>query len=996
VRDDGSGTTRTRHERGDVADGAPVRLGLVARLAVLRPAGRVALRLRLAVAADRLGDAVRRDLDAGLALPGLVVLFACGIVLYFQLPHEPWLPAVLAVALSAVAVTAVRRRRGHAARLAAAITALLLGVAAVAIETWRVAAPRLDHERTVTVEGRVVDLDATATGGLRLTVDVVRMEGRGLTPETTPTRISATLTTRGWRPDVGDGVRFKARLKPPEGPVMPGGYDFARHAWFEGRGAGGYILGRATPLDLGPPATIDRLLAPIGSLRHIIAERVRADLPGATGAIGAALMVGEQRAIPESAGEPLRASGLTHIVSISGLHMSLVAGGVIVAVRGLLALFPFLALTFPIKKWAAAAAFVAATVYLLLSGNQVAALRSHLMLSVALLAVLVDRPAITMHTVAVSAALILAVDPSAVMEPSFRMSFLAVIALVASYDLYRAWTARRPPPSKDAGLAGHLFGGILRQIEGFAFSSLVAGLATAPVIAGVFFRAAPYSILANMAVLPVTGLVIMPAAVVAALAMPFGLDHWPLQVMGLGIDWMIAVGRWTAALPAGSGLVGAPHPAMMPLGIAGVLWLSAWKTRIRLFGLVPALLSVLLLFAGPRPDVMIGRHGAPIAVRGDDGRLHVLGARRERFDTAIWLAADRDPRTATAAADLADGWTCDPLGCIFRRSVTATPAAPGGEASPKILDRASVAEPVPDASGATPAVHTSNPETAVGAPETGSALAAAGPTMEAPALEIAVVHHPLAFAEDCRRATLIVTPLIAPPGCRDRTTVVDRLDLARSGAMSLDFVGPTRRMAEPDLAPADTAAVPPDRDPPERSAAIDPLRDPDTPPWSVENPPAAVPRWSEGDATSPATTPILPIRPDRIAPAPTASADRTGTASHPPDTGVRPGSTDDLRSATAWPVTALPTEPHLRRDLYIHTSLPAGARPWTPRDPRIERIARDVGEAEAAARAPPPPTDAHAGDPAAISPSEPIAAVPPTDIDVPPPFADPRDGRPSP
>ncbi len=744
------------------------------------------LRLRLELVGERALDAARHDLDGGLALPGLVVVFALGIALYFELPREPWTPAVATVAAIAVAITRVRRRTGHAARIAAAIAALLLGVAAASFEARRVAAPRLDHERTVTVEGRVADLEATATGSLRLVVDVSRMEGRGLLAETTPRRITATVSAKGQRPDVGDGVRFKARLKPPEGPVMPGGYDFARRAWFEGRGAGGYVLGRVTPIDLGPPGRGDRVLQAIGSLRHTIAERVRESLPGPTGAIAAALMVGEQRAIPESVAEPLRASGLTHIVSISGLHMGLVAGGVIVAIRALLALVPALALGFPIKKWAAAAAFLAATVYLLLSGNQVAALRSHLMLSVALLAVMVDRPAITMHTVAVSALLILVVEPSAVMEPSFRMSYLAVMALVAAYDLYRRWASRRPVRG-DRGLARGLLGSAVRQVEGFAFSSLVAGLATAPVIAGTFFRAAPYSIFANMAVLPVTGLVTMPAAVVAALAMPFGLDHRPLQAMGLGVDWMIAVGRWAAALPAGAGLIGAPHPAAMPLGMIAVLWLSAWKSRLRLLGLLPAVTSLALLVAGPRPDVLIGRHGSAVAVRAADGRLQVLGGRQERFDVAIWLAADRDPRSP-ADPTLGEGWRCDAVGCVHR-----TPRPDG--AGP-LSSQAGRADPAPAAGPPGPGVTPGDVISQTTATQDGRSFDAkttgGGPDRE-PGFEIAVVRHPLGFEEDCRRAALVVTTLIAPPGCRDHTLVVDRLDLARGGALALDFVGADRR-----------------------------------------------------------------------------------------------------------------------------------------------------------------------------------------------------------
>lgn len=938
--------------------GRPIAAGTRAGFARLVPSGGiVAARIAVVARLERLADEARGELDGGLALPALVVVFALGIALYFLLPREPWPPAVFAVAIAAGATLAIRRRSGHVARLSAIVAALTLGVAAASLETLRVAAPRLDHDRTVTVEGRVVDLDATARGGLRLTVDVIRMEGRGLTPETTPARITATLSGRGWRPDVGDGVRFKARLKPPEGPVLPGGYDFARRAWFEGRGAGGYVLGRATPIDLGAPGWRDRILGPIGSLRHIIADRVRASLPGASGAIGAALMVGEQRAIPDDVADALRTSGLTHIVSISGLHMSLVAGGVIVAVRGLLAMFPFLVLGFPIKKWAAAAAFVTATIYLLLSGNQVAALRSHLMLSVALLAVMVDRPAITLHTVAVSAALILAVDPSSALEPSFLMSYLAVIALVAAYDVHRARAKKRPPPAKEEGPIAHVVWSGLRHVEGLALSSLVAGLATAPVIAGVFFRGAPYSILANMVVLPVTGLVIMPAAVVGALAMPFGLDHWPLQVMGLGIDWMILVGRWTAALPAGAGLIGASHPAAMGLGIVAVLWLSAWRGRIRLFGLIPALASLALLFAGPRPDIMIGRHGTPVAVRDVDGRLRVLAGRQDRFDAGIWLAADGDGRLP-GDGDLATGWLCDPLGCAFRLASTEAPTRPRAE-TPSGGGSAAAKGPATANGSAMPAAVTIEadgffaPFDDLHPPVDPATTHAASPLATSPRedsprdeadradddLVIAVVRHPRAFAEDCRRATLVITTLVAPPGCRDLTTVIDRIDLARGGASTLRFIGPVidgHDAARPDAVRPDAArhGAPPGRPP-----TVDPA------PGLAENArPGASTNAEPSTSADPFARNTPPPNPDSIAAPPSLPPiDPTsdGAEDPSPDSGYE-------EASTAGSADAPSLAP--RRALRVTYALPRFARPWTPVEPSVERIAREAAEAEAAAR----------------------------------------------
>ncbi|MBP0649670.1 ComEC/Rec2 family competence protein, partial [Mycobacterium tuberculosis] len=168
----------------------------------------------------------------------------------------------------------------------------------------------------------------------------------------------------------------------------------------------------------------------LANLRGTIADRVRRALPGTAGAVAAALMVGEARAIPDGVNDALRASGLYHIISISGLHMTLVAGGVFWVVRLLLVAVPGFAARRNGKKAAALVAVAAAFFYLLLSGASVATVRSFIMFAVALAAVLADRAAVTMATVAVSAAIVVALWPSSVVEPGFLMSFLAVAALV--------------------------------------------------------------------------------------------------------------------------------------------------------------------------------------------------------------------------------------------------------------------------------------------------------------------------------------------------------------------------------------------------------------------------------------------------------------------------------------------------------------------------------------------------------------------------------------
>lgn len=872
-------------------------------------------RMRAVEAIRRWLDGASRDLADGAAPPLLAVVFAVGIALYFRVPREPWLPALLVAAIAVATIAVLRRRAGARALGTVTAAVLLAGAATAAISTARVAAPRLDRERTVGVVGRVIDLDGTAKGGTRLGVAVARMEATGLAAADTPTTISATVSARGGAPAIGDAIAFKARLKPPEGPVLPGGYDFARRAWFDGRGASGYVLGRTHPADLGPLPLAARLLAPIGDLRHTVAERVRASLPGGTGAIGAALMVGEQRAIPESVAEPLRASGLTHIVSISGLHMSLVAGGVMAVLRLLFVAMPGVSLHHAAKKWAAVAAFAAATFYLLMSGMQVAALRSHLMVSIALLAVLVDRPAITMHTVAVAAAAILIVDPASALEPSFQMSFLAVIALVASWDLWRLRVEARPPPRDDTGPLAQTAMSAWHHIEGLAFSSLIAGLATAPVIAAVFYRGAPYSIIANMIVLPVVGTVVMPAAVVAALAMPFGLDAWPLAAMGLGIDVMVAVGRWASALPGGSGLVGAPHPAMMPLGVASVLWLSLWRSRIRLLGIVPGVVAMALLAVGPRPDVLVGRHGSPVAVRGDDGRLHLLMDKNDRFDAAIWLAADADDRLP-GDPTLASGWRCDRFGCVFRRG-------------------------------------------AAGGADTGG-------------LVVAVVRDPRGFGEDCDRADVVISRLAAPPGCAATATVIDRPRQAATGALALTLGAAAS--PDPDLPirpdrtsvdPTDAAAWEDAGDPAGADVRPGPIEVSDAiagkPPSSDEarreRPPrnraqgpspgtAARDLATSPDAGTAAPGSGLGVGSEGATPSPPAGRTQPKPSSETPNetpSGERP-STDEPQPDPTRVERSVTIDGSRRagRRFDMTVSLPAPGRPWTPRDPFAERSAREV------------------------------------------------------
>ena len=242
------------------------------------------------------------------------------------------------------------------------------------------------------------------------------------------------------------------------------------------------------------------------------------------------MITGERGPITDEDTAAYRDSGLAHVLSISGVHLALAGLGIFWALRALLALWPRIALTQPIKKWAAMAALASATFYLLISGASAPPVRSYIMLSCMLLAVLDDRPALSMRAVAFSALIIAAIQPESVVEPGFQMSFAAIIGLIALAE----WEGRRPRTDTFPKGIWRIIRAARKYVVGVVAASIVAGVATAPFAIFHFNRAVGYSLLSNLLALPVVGAVIMPAAAVAVVMMPFGLEYWPLQVMGWG------------------------------------------------------------------------------------------------------------------------------------------------------------------------------------------------------------------------------------------------------------------------------------------------------------------------------------------------------------------------------------------------------------------------------------------------------------------------------
>ncbi len=600
----------------------------------------------------------------------LPVNAAIGIGIYFALPMEPplWLVATLPVA--AIAVGLLSWKRPVALITAVALGMVALGFAAAAWRTHQLDAPVLVKRLgPALVTGRVIRVEPSPKGA-RITLGQVEIPK--LTPAETPGRVRIRVYRAEADLLAGDWIKVRAMLLPPPSPAAPGAFDFARHAYFQGLGAVGFAVGSVREINpaTGPPtgpgaadsATFaQRFRLWLAQLRQTVHRRITEGLEGTAGAVAAALMTGERGAIPADVMDSMRASGLAHLLAISGLHIGLVTGILFFAIRGLLAVIEPLALRFAIKKWAAGVALVGAFAYLLLTGLTVPTQRAFVMAAMVLLAVVIDRTAISMRLVAWAALIVLALAPESLLGASFQMSFAAVTALVATYEALRTPVGRLRSRLRWWHLA-------LLYLAGVALTTMVAGAATAPFAAYHFNRVAVYGLAANLTAVPITALWIMPWATLGYLLMPFGLEGVALAPMGWGIDGVISIARTVSHWPGAVTLVPAMSAMALVLVALGGLWLCIWQRPWRLAGLAVIILGLVAVPHARIPDIMVSGDGKLMAVRTADGGLMLSSLKRNRFDRESWLRRAGLVGAKAWSSSAGPGRTiaCDAMGCLYR------------------------------------------------------------------------------------------------------------------------------------------------------------------------------------------------------------------------------------------------------------------------------------------------------------------------------------------
>jgi competence protein ComEC len=548
---------------------------------------------RFSAAIGRLEELLERE-HAQLP-PWFVVGFGGGIAAWFVLdrPGE-WL-AFLCLAAGAT-LFGFFHGSGRAGRaLGWLALAATLGCALVWARSAWVAEPRLGRPVVTQFTADVLSVDYLAA---RHSVRLMLKPSDG----TLPPLVRVTIDDDKFPGGIATGAQIglRARLAPPPPMALPGTYDFARDAWFRGIGAVGKSLGPVTVLRPAEPRGLDRA-------RDALRRHIAASLPGASAGIAIALATGDQNAVGEDDADAMRRSGLTHLLSVSGLHIAAVVAFAMFATLKLLAVSETLALRFNLVLVAAAAAAAGGIGYTLLTGAQVPTVRSCVAALLILAGIALGREAISMRLIAAGALVVLLFRPEALAGPSFQMSFAAVTAIVALHST--AW-ARRHFMRRDEGVIGRTARALMAMIG----TGLVVEVALIPMALFHFHRAGLYGVGANIIAIPLTTFVIMP---LEAAALLFDVAGWgkPIWLLcGGAIDGLLGLARYVASAKGAVALLPAMPDWTYGLMIAGGLWLALWNTRLRLAGLVPVLIGAVGAAAAPAPQLLVTGDGTHLAV----------------------------------------------------------------------------------------------------------------------------------------------------------------------------------------------------------------------------------------------------------------------------------------------------------------------------------------------------------------------------------------------
>jgi|GEM_PF-1499587 len=441
------------------------------------------------------------------------------------------------------------------------------------------------------------------------------------------------LTYRRKKPvyvNVGDTIEAKVKLMPHKREIYPGGFNFRQKNKYEGIVATGALLSDPKILQTKSGWEI------INGLRQKLNNKIETLLSGQTAMVAKALITGEKTGLTQNTRDIYIKAGVAHILAISGLHLTLIAGLIFFIIRRLLCLIPIMVHRFDTKKIAAVFSVFIVFGYVLISGASVPTIRAFIMFSVLMLGVLIDRQALSVRMIMTAAIGVLLIKPESIIMPGFHLSFAAVLALIAFYEgnrrLLSNWII-------NAGL----FKKLTLYFFGILLTSLIASFATLPFSIYHFHQFSITGVFANLLIIPLMSFWIMPCILIYLLT---GLN-FGIQFAGQGIKAMTFIANYFADLPGSEIFVPQLPVISLVLMALGIVWICIWHGWIRWIGLLFYIGSFLPLLWIQQPLVLVSEDAKLVGINAGN-HLSVSSPRAKSFVTQIWAGSlGYNPKTNT-------------------------------------------------------------------------------------------------------------------------------------------------------------------------------------------------------------------------------------------------------------------------------------------------------------------------------------------------------------
>ncbi len=595
------------------------------------------------------------------------VFFALGVAVYFSIPFEP--PLILSAfiwSFAAAIYLLIRTLRDKSALLHLVVSAsffvilILSGFLSSNVRTNVIATPIIEKKLgPVDIIGTIISIEKMEEGkGRRIIIENLEIEK--LAKDKTPRKIRLRLRDNIGDVKIGQRIKILALLNPPSAPILPDGFDFRRYLYFQGIGAVGFIYNAPEIIkDANKSTNVTEVL------RNYIASQISDNLTPRQSSIALALIVGQKNALSGDDKQAVRDAGLAHMLAISGLHVGFVAGALFFFSRLFLSFFVNFAMRYSIKNIAAIFAFCGAVFYMILAGSTVPTQRAVLMIGIVFLAIIINRSPISLRLVAFAALVVLIIAPESLLSASFHMSFAAVICLIYFYEITRKYWMKWNTQTGWYNKA-------LLYFIGVCMTTVVASIATAPFSLYHFGQVSYLGSLANFVAVPLLAFVILPFALLSLIFMVFGAAYFPLQIVGLGIDYMLDIAYWAASLPNAVIRISAWEFGSFAIFVLAALFAIMWKGWGKLIAIPIMIMAVIQGYNGVQPDILVSSSHKLFAFKQEEGDIYVSSRRSERFVRKNWVKhyglKEGDAKLLPykgGASGISDFYTCGENGCRF-------------------------------------------------------------------------------------------------------------------------------------------------------------------------------------------------------------------------------------------------------------------------------------------------------------------------------------------